>query len=118
MLFHLHRVEVVESKLRDTGDADREFTAKVSLLGLEVDSFINLLGRKNIVSYCDVVNKDTFKLVGLRAQNFVLLEGLKIVHGEIADNRLVASTMGGLLSLLKRELGHSSDCFLGRSLRV
>ena len=118
MLFHLHGVEVVESELGDTGDANGELTAEISLLGLEVDCFINLLSRENIVADRNVVDKDTFQFVRLRAQNFVLLEGLEVIHGEVADNWLVAVAMGGLFSLLESELGHGGDGLLGRGFGI
>ena len=118
VLLHLHGVEVVEGKLGYTCDADGELATEVSLLGLEVDCFVNLLGRKNIVSHGDVVDKDTFQLVCLRAQNFVLLEGLKVVYSKVADDWLVAGTVGGFLGLLEGEFGHGSDGFLGWRFRV
>lgn len=118
VFLHLHGVEVIESKFGYTCDADGELATEVSLFSLEVNGFVNLLGRKNIVSYSDVVDEDTFQLVSLRAQNFILLEGLKVVHGEVADDRLVAGTVGVFLGLLESELGHGSDGFLSGCFRV
>lgn len=76
------------------------------------------MGREDVIAHGDVVYKDTFEFVGLRAQNFVLLKGFEVVYGEVADNWLLTVAVGGFLGLLEGELCHGSDSFLGRGLGV
>lgn len=88
------------------------------MLCFKVDYLVNLLGREDVIAHGDVVYKDTFEFVGLRAQNFVLLEGFEVVYGEVADNWLLTVAVGGFLGLLEGELCHGGDSFLGRGLGV
>ena len=98
MLFHFHRVQVVQAKLRDTIDTNGEFSAKVSLFSFEVDFFIDLRSRENVVTDGNVVNEDALQFVCLGAKNFIFLECLQIVDGEVTDN--CASFGNGLLLVL------------------
>ena len=77
-----------------------------------------MLGREDVVADGDVVDKDTFEFIGLRAQNFILLEGFEVVNGEVTDDWLLTMAVGGLLGLFEGELCHSGDGFLCRGLGV
>jgi len=106
MLFHLHGVQVVQGKLADPGDADRELATEVGLFGLEVDGFVDLLRGKDIVSNRDVVHKDRFQFVGLGTKNLVLLKSFKVVNGQVADNWLGAVYGHFGLRLFEAKFGH------------
>lgn len=79
MIFHLHGIQIIECKLRHTLDGDRELTAKVSLFGFEVNSFVEGRSREDIVTDTNVVHEYTLELSGVSAQNFVLLECFEMV---------------------------------------
>lgn len=62
VVFHLHGVQVVEGKLRDSLNRNGEFTAEVSLLGFEVNTFVDGRGREDVVADADIVDEDTLQL--------------------------------------------------------
>lgn len=111
MIFHPHRVEVVQCKFTDTLNQDSELATKEELLGLEVNLLVNCRGGEDVVTDADVVDEDALELGGLGggAKDFIFLEGLQIVDIEIADN--------GVISLLRihdlhRRRGHRLHFFL------
>lgn len=78
MLFHAHRIEVVEGKFADPLNKDGKFPSKEEGFSLKVNTLFHSCGREDVVADTDVASKNTLKLSGLggRAQDFVLLECL------------------------------------------
>ena len=65
------------------------------MLGLKIDLFIDSCGREDVVTNTDVVGEDALQLgrLGGSTEDLVLLEGLKVVDVEVADNP-VSSRLG------------------------
>lgn len=89
------------------------------MLGLKVDLLINLLCREDVVSNGDVVYKNRLELVSLSAKNLVFLKSLKVINGQVSDNRF-GSLIGGVLrlALFNRELCNLLSDLLHRCFRV
>ena len=87
------------------------------MLSFKVNLFVNLGGRKNVVTDGNVVDENALELVSLGAKNFILLESFQIVHGQVADHILALARLR-LLGFFERELGHSLDGLLGGGLWV
>ncbi len=69
------------------------------MLRFEVNFFVYLGSRENVVSDRNVVNEDALELVCLGAKNLVFLECFQIVNGEVANDG-AAFGNGRLLTLL------------------
>ena len=103
-MLHFHRVQVIKTKLRDSIDSYGELATEIRLFCFEVNFFINLSGRKNVVSDGNVVDKNTLELVCLGSENFIFLECLQVVNCEIADD-CTAFYLRWLFALFKGEFG-------------
>lgn len=60
MIFHLHWIKVIQSKLRHSLNSDCEFSTKIGLFCFKINSFIKSCRWKNIIADANVIDKDTF----------------------------------------------------------
>ena len=90
MLLHTHGIEVIQGKFANALNQDGEFTAKEKCLRFEINLFVDSRSGEDIVADAYVIGEDALELgrLGGRAQDFVLLEGLKVVDVEITHYRL------------------------------
>lgn len=86
VLLHFHRVQVIETELWDSINSYGKLTTEIRLFCFEVNFFINLRSRKNVVSDGNVVDKNALELVCLGSENFIFLECLQVVNCEITDD--------------------------------
>lgn len=101
MFFHFHRVEVIERELRHLRNTNDKLATEVSLFRFDVDCLVDLLGREYIVAHRDVVHKNTLQFVGLSTEDFIFLEGFKIVHVQVAHDWLLTMSVDRLLSFFE-----------------
>jgi hypothetical protein len=77
MIFHLHRVKVVEEKLRDSFYNDGVEPIEERLLGLDGRFTLKIIGREQIVTNEHVPGEYAFELLFLGVHDPELLESLE-----------------------------------------
>ena len=81
------------------------------MFNFKVNFFVNLGGRKNVVTDGNVVDEDALKFVCLSAKNFIFLECLQIVNCIVTDDS--AFFWGRLvLALFEGEFRKGTCCVL------
>lgn len=116
MIFHLHRVEVVEEKLRDSFDNDGVVPIEERLRGFYGRFSINVIGREQIVTNEHVPREDALELLFLGVHDPELLESLESARTVSATASAEAHHLhssGKVLLLLNVFVSSSSTSWSG-----